>query len=131
METSAFKNPHVRKLRLSPPLEPNELPPHPLLSSLQTQTYLPGDLIAFTNEVLREAIAFTDGVVPTTFKNNGSPKSSLPSVAKVQLLSSDLIKGEMWFARQSYHEDRAGDGTATYHEFEAGLFRNHSPHEKE
>lgn len=129
METSAFKSPATRKLRLQP-LPPSQLPAHPLLAPLQPASHALAAM-PFAHEVLAEAVAFTDTVVPETFQKKGSPKSSDPSHAKVQLLSSDLIKGEAWYARQSEHEDRAERGTATSAEFVAGLFDEHSVHEME
>lgn len=83
----------------------------------------------FAHEILAEAVAFTDSIVPETFQKKGSPKSSDPSTAKVQLLSSDLLKGESWYARHSLHDNAATRGTASYREFEAGLFDQHSIHE--
>lgn len=129
-ETEEFKNRATRKLRMRP-LTPKELPPHPLLEKLQAGQSQPVDLRHFVNEVLEEAIEFSDSVIPSTFQKKGSPKSSPPSTAKVQLLSSELIQGETWFARQSIHENAPLEGTADFEEFENGLYDNHSVNEAE
>ena len=129
MENNEAKDQRTRKLRLQP-LSPNDLPPHPDLKDLQPLNHKV-DLRHFIQEVLNEATDFGDSVIPSTFQNKGSPKSSPPSAAKVQLLSSDLIKSESWFARQSLHENAPLDGTASYDEFEDFIFHDHSKHEKE
>ena len=87
------------------------------------------DLRTFVREVLDEAVHFSDTVVTTNFQKKGGAKSSPPSAAKVKVLSNELIKGEAWFARQSIHENAPLDGTASFDEFEAGLFDDHSPNE--
>lgn len=120
---------HPRKLRLKP-LSPDALPPHPLLKPLQSLNHKL-DLRNFIREVLSEAADFSDSVIPSNFHRQGSPKTSAPSSAKVQLLSSDLIKGESWFARQSVHENAPLEGTASYDEFEDFLFFDHSKYEME
>ena len=38
---------------------------------------------------------------------------------------------ESWFARESLHENKAEEGTATWEEFDHGLRVDHSQHEKE
>lgn len=126
METTDFKATSTRKLRLAP-LQPSALPAHPSLPTSSSSV----SLSAFVCEVLNEALAFSDTIIPTTFQNKGSPKSSAPSTAKVQLLTSDVLKGETWFARRSEHKDAAVDGSASYQEFEDGLYCNHSVHEME
>ena len=118
----------TRKLRLQP-LKPEELPTHPELASLQDKRSSDVDLRTFVREVLDEAVNFSDSVIPSNFQKKGSSKSSPPSSAKVSVLSSDLIRGETWFARQSVHENAPLDGSASFDEFEAGLFDNHSENE--
>ena len=128
METDGFKSQQTRKLRLRP-FSPRELPANPVLASAQDEPKQTVELKPFIHEVLTEAVDFSDSVVPTTFQKKGSPKSSGISTAKVQLLSSDLISGEAWFARQSEHEDAPTNGTASYAEFENGLYHQHSLNE--
>jgi len=127
METNDFKAPATRKLRLAP-LQPSALPAHPALANSGSSS-ASVSLAAFVREVLDEALAFSDSVMPSTFQKKGSPKSSAPAAAKVQLLSSDVLKGEAWFARRSEHVDGARDGSASFAEFERGLFHDHSVHE--
>lgn len=127
-QTDASKTPATRKLRLRP-LKPQDLPVHPSLASLQSHRSQDVDLRTFVREVLDEAVNFSDSVVPSNFQKKGSSRSSPPSAAKVKLLSSDLMKGESWFARQSVHENAPLEGTASFDEFEAGLFDNHSQNE--
>jgi hypothetical protein len=140
METNDFHSASRRRLRLTP-LPISELPAHSLLASQQS-TASP-TLRSFITEVLSEAIAFSDTIVPTQFKRKGSPKSSSPSTAQVQLLTcddlklvgsskgNDTSKTEAWFARQSTHVDKAETGTASWEEFVDGLMRDHSVHEME
>jgi hypothetical protein len=136
METNDFHSASKRRLRLKP-LPISDLPSHPIFAAHQSGSS--PTLQSFVNEVLSEAIAFSDTIIPTQFKSKGSPKSSDPSTAKVQLLTCDDIvqvgvkgeKTEPWFARHSVHEDLAKHGTATYEEMVAGLMRNHSVHEME
>lgn len=127
-ETDAFKDSATRKLRLKP-LQPKDLPAHPSLSSLQSGRGKDVDLRVFVREVLDEAVYFSDSVMPSNFQKRGSSKSSLPSSAKVKVLANELFKGENWFARQSVHENAPLEGTASFDEFEAGQFDNHSQNE--
>lgn len=129
METEGFKSPKTRKLRLKP-LLPSDLPSHSQLASLQSAGKQI-DIQAFIREVLTEAVDFTDSLLHETFQKKGSPKSSPPSTAQVQLLQSDLMKGETWFARHSTHVNAAQQGTANYAEFEEALLREHSVKEAE
>ena len=108
-------------------LTPDQLPAHPTLSTAQSQQKV--ELKKFARQVLEEAIEFSDAVIPSTFQKKGSPRPSPPSTAQVQMLSSDLIKGESWCARQSVHENAPLDGTASYAELEEILFHDHSEHE--
>jgi len=124
METNGFRAPSTRKLRLAS-LPPSALPGHPLLEGSGSLA----SLSEFVCEVLDEALAFSESAIPTTFQPKGSLKNSSPSTAKVQLLSSDVLKGEAWFARRSEHKDVPSEGTASYQEFENGLYYNHSVHE--
>ena len=120
----------TRRLRLKS-LDPTELPSHPALQSLQSSTRSSTpDLSSFIRDVLSEGLHFADSVLPTSFKDRGSPKASPPSAAKVQISAAD-IRGDTWFARQSVHENAPLDGTASYDEFEEGLFHYHSDHEME
>lgn len=125
-ETNDFKSRATRKLRLQP-LPISTLPPHPLCQKLQSSSSV--DLKAFVHEVLSEAVEFSDTVVESTFRKRGSPKKSPPSTAKVQIFDCDLISGEAWFARQSIHENAPLAGTASFDEFEKGLFDDHSKNE--
>ncbi|KAI9663458.1 MAG: hypothetical protein M1831_002467 [Alyxoria varia] len=126
METTYAQSSGQRRLRMQP-LTPEQLPPHPTLSTAQSQQNV--DLTKFAREVLEEALEFSDTVIASTFQKKGSPRPSPPSTANVQLLSSDLIKGESWCARQSVHENAPLDGTASYDELEGVLFHDHSEHE--
>jgi hypothetical protein len=136
METNDFHSASERRLRLKP-LPLSDLPSHPLLTSHQSTTS--PSLQPFILEVLAEAISFSDSIVPTQFKSKGSPKSSEPSTAKVQLLTCDDIvqagvkgeKTEPWFARHSVHEDAPKHGTTTFEEMVHGLMRDHSKNEME
>lgn len=128
METSDLKRQATRKLRLRP-LHIAELPAHPTLQSIQSKRSRTVDLKCFVHEVLTEGVDFSDSVIPSNFQKRGSLKSSPPSTAKVQLLSCDLIQGESWFARQSVHENAPLEGTASWDEFEQGLYDDHSQHE--
>lgn len=128
METEGFKSPATRKLRLRP-LKPTDLPKHPYLEKLQSGQSKPVDLKDFVREVLNEAVDFSDSVIESTFHRRGSPKKSPPCAAKVQLFDCDLISGEAWFARQSIHENAPLQGTASFEEFEKGLFDDHSKNE--
>lgn len=119
-----------RRLRLRP-LNVSDLPPHPGLAEAQRQRSKPVDLKAFVHEVLTEGVEFSDSVIPSSFHKRGSPKASPPSTAKVQLLTSDLIKGESWFARQSVHSNEPVNGSASWEEFEQGLYDSHSIREME
>ena len=142
METNDFHSASRRRLRLTP-LPLPELPAHPILASQQSSPFTTPSLRNFIIEVLLEALAFSDTIVPTQFKRKGSPKSSSPSTAPVQLLTcddlklvgsskgNDTSKTEAWFARQSTHVDRAEAGTASWEEFVEGLLREHSVHEME
>lgn len=120
----------ARRLRLQP-LRLSQLPAHPVLSPSQSQRANPIDLKTFVHEILTEGVEFSDAVIPASFHKHGSPKASPPSTAKVQLLSCDLVKGETWFARQSLHKNASLDGTASWDEFEQGLYDNRTIHEME
>ncbi|KAL9092456.1 MAG: hypothetical protein Q9159_000803 [Coniocarpon cinnabarinum] len=120
------QQPATRKLRLRP-LKVSDLPSHPSLASLQSNSNV--GLRDFVREVLTEAVDFSDNVIPSTFQKKGSERKSPPSTAKVQVLSSELLRGEAWFARQSVHENAPLDGTASWDEFEAGLFDDHAENE--
>ena len=128
VKTDDFKNQATRKLRLKP-LKPHDIPSHPILASAQTARSSAPELRDFVREVLKEAVDFSDSVIPSTFQTKSSSRKSPPSAAKVKLLSSGLIQGESWFARQSVHEDAPLDGSASWDEFEQGLFDNHSQNE--
>lgn len=128
-ETTAFHNPQTRRLRLQP-LPTNTLPPHSLLSNTTSTT----NLTDFLTEILNETISFTDTLMHTEFRAKNKPTTSSPSTAPVQLLTFDLMqesngKGETWFGRRSIHEDAAKDGSASWAEFENGLFHDHSVNE--
>ena len=128
LDRVASKPQATRKIRLRP-LKVHELPPHPALASVQQDRSKNIDLRNFVREVLTEAVDFSDGVIPSNFQRKSSSKKSPGSTAKVTLLSSDLMQGETWFARQSVHENAPIDGTASWDEFESGLFDNHAENE--
>lgn len=128
-ETAAFHDPNKRLLKLSP-LPPYKLPAHPLLASKQTQSGQP-TLRTFVTELLTEAVAFSDSIVPNQFRMKSSSKSSAPAKADVAVLSCDSLVDGTWFARQSLHEDKAEVGTASWSEFVNGLCMDHSKHEAE
>ncbi|TKA78947.1 hypothetical protein B0A49_02088 [Cryomyces minteri] len=117
---------HLRALR------PHDLPAHPLLSPYQTATS--PDLSTFMTSILSDATTFMDTTLPSTFRP-GAVKSSLPSAARVQLLSREISAGEgkaeAWFARRSTHTPQPSSGNASFAEFEAGLLDEHSLHESE
>ncbi|TKA82219.1 hypothetical protein B0A49_00404 [Cryomyces minteri] len=117
---------HLRALR------PHDLPAHPLLSPYQTATS--PDLSTFMTSILSDATTFMDTTLPSTFRP-GAVKSSLPSAARVQLLSREISAGEgkaeAWFARRSTHTPQLSSGNASFAEFEAGLLDEHSLHESE
>lgn len=111
-------------------------------------------LVFFLKEVLEEALQFVNDTVPSTFREGGL-KASQPATAKVKLLNrdisstelseipwpasriprqpskGDLESGEAWFARISRHENRAGEGTASFEELDWGLRVDHSEHERD
>lgn len=143
METNDFHSSSARLLRLKA-LPLSSLPPHPLIipSALTNLQSVPAgtrasngagqpDLRAFTAELLREAVNFADKVIPETFATKGKPKPSTPATAPVQMLASDVMTGEYWIARRSLHENAASRGTASFDEFVAGLYNDHSQHEQE
>lgn len=129
-ETQDFHSPKTRKLRLQP-LHISALPMHPSFTATTIEKTSHPPLRAFVLEVLAEAVAFSDEIVPQQFQKRGEPKPSQPSVAWVQVLGSDLLQGESWFARRSVHVDEAGLGSAGWGEFVGGLFEEHSLHEAE
>lgn len=115
----------------------NSLPIHPALAptiSAQNNGEAPQDpdrLLNFAQNLLAEAIAFTDDYLPREFTSK-STKSSPGSSAKVELLEHTRNKSgneETWFARRSRHVDQAESGTATFAELDAGLRHEHSLHE--
>ena len=126
--TNSANGDRRRRLRLKP-LKPQDLPQHPSLAALQSGRSNNVDLRNFVQEVLTEAVEFADRVVPSNFQKKGGSKPSPPSNAKVKVLSSSLMQDEHWFARQSIHENAPIDGTASFDEFEAGIFDNHSVNE--
>ena len=111
-------------------------------------------LALFLKEIVDEALKFVNDIVPSTFQE-GAFKASKPAIAKVkplnrnisctelskipwstfeiprQISNGDLDSGEAWFARTSQHENRAGEGTASFEEFDWGLRVDHSEHERE
>lgn len=128
-ETDAFRSPRTRRIRLQPQ-DVASLPPHPLLQNSSSTS----SCTSFCTEVLNEAIEFSDVLMHTEFQAKNKPAKADPSAAHVQLLTLDLLqesngKGETWFGRRSIHEDASTTGTASYTEFENGLFHNHSENE--
>lgn len=130
-------------LRLRP-LSIDNLPSHPSLAppagpSQQNAIVKVGP---FIKSALDEATAFIDHTVPSTF-HQGNAKASLPSSAKVTLLSRNIKaselpeplnlggRGEAWFSRRSKHANIQGHGTANVTEFDVGLRQEHSKHEAE
>lgn len=124
------------------PLKPSELPAHPTLASLQT-TGGPPELTTFLATILEEAHNFITGYLPTNFKVKGRNRPSPPSTASVELLEHEISAhdlpedgrtmgaSEVWFARESIHENKAERGTASWEEFDQGLRADHSQHEKD
>lgn len=119
-----------RRLRLKA-LDLSQLPHHPGLAPTQSERATTNDLQTFVHDILTEGVEFSDSVIPSSFHKRGSPKASGISTAKVQLLECTLVKGETWFGRQSLHENAAVEGSASWDEFEQGLFDNRSVHEME
>lgn len=118
-------------------LSPSQLPAHPDLASLQGSEQ--PEIHTFITDILNEASSFMTDYLPAHFSIKDRSKSSPPAKATVQLLAhqisaQDLGSGyadEAWFARTSLHENKKETGTATWDEFEAGLFDDHSIHESE
>ncbi|KAF2142106.1 uncharacterized protein K452DRAFT_287314 [Aplosporella prunicola CBS 121167] len=116
-------------------LTPADIPPHPAIKPVSEHEV---ELYSFLKSVLDEAVAFTDSIVPATFRE-GAAKASAPSSAKVKLLSRDIKASELptsgrnesWFARRSIHKNERTGGTADIAEFDEGLRDQHSKHEME
>lgn len=108
----------------------------------------------FLLALLAEAITFVDDILPITFRPK-STQSNPPATASIdisqRMISAEEISkipfteanvprkssrtrqsyGEAWFARKSTHANRTERGTADWKEFENGLRRDHSQHERE
>lgn len=122
-------------------LNASQLPSHPSLSSQQQN---PPELQSFLTSALTEGRTFVHSYLPENFTLKGSDKQSPPSKAQVKLYSHDITAAnlpeevrkagggnEAWFARTSVHDNVAQEGTASWEEFDSGLRKNHSQHEKD
>ena len=111
-------------------------------------------LAPFLTALLTEATTFVDSTLPFVFHRK-STKTNPPAIASIQVLqcmisaeeiskipwkeaniprkSSRLRQtyGEAWFARQSTHQNKAATGTASWTEFDEGLRKEHSEHERQ
>ncbi|KAF2161725.1 hypothetical protein M409DRAFT_69536 [Zasmidium cellare ATCC 36951] len=123
-------------------LPPAQLPHHPDLASLQSGGS-PHELGDFVHAILEEGQQFMTGYLPKHFKVKDTHKHSPPSKATVELLHHQISahdlpqegrtqgRSESWYARSSIHENAAKHGTASWEEFDAGLRKDHSQHEKD
>lgn len=128
-------------LRLDP-LPFSSLPSNSTLSQGQEHTSR-RTLEKFLTSVLSEAHTLISDTIPRTFKADPKLRSSSPSTAKVQLLTSsissnrsntttsagDAGKQDYWVCRKSVHTDQAQKGSASWAEFQEGLRTNHSENE--
>lgn len=122
----------------------HQLPSHPSLASSRKEGG-PG-IHAFASSALEEADTFMTTYLPKNFEKKGADKWSAPAKAPVTLLQRDISSGEIpkekvagestggaetehWFARESLHENKAEEGTASWEEFDHGLRVDHSQHE--
>jgi hypothetical protein len=104
-----------------------ELPSHPELAEKQSK---PVGALEFIERALDEALTLVDKAIPESFKEHGQ-RTSPPSAAKVRSFAGNYPAGaEDWFFRSSVHKDEDAAGTATFSQFDDGLRKNHSTHEK-
>ena len=127
------------------PLASRQLPAHQALPSAGDESR--PDIHAFASAALEEGNAFMTTYLPHKFSVKSSAKWSPPSNAPVKLLAHDISASELpkdtvaaapegasvesWFARESLHENKAQNETASWEEFDNGLRVNHSQHEME
>lgn len=126
------------------PLAVSQLPAHSKLPSEGSER---PEIHAIAAAALEEGNAFMTTYLPHKFSVKSEGKWSPPSNAPVKLYSHDISSselpkdtvaaapsngdGESWFARESLHENKAADETASWSEFDNGLRVNHSQHEME
>lgn len=111
-------------------------------------------LVPFLTALLTEATSFIDSTLPKTFRPKGT-KTNPPATASIEVLqrmisAEEISKipwkeaniprkssrarqsyGEAWFARRSTHQNKQAHGTADWREFDEGLRKEHSEHERE
>ena len=125
------------------PLASRQLPSHHALSSEESRP----DIHAFASAALEEGNAFMTTYVPHKFSVKSPAKWAPPSNAPVKLLARDISASELpkdtvaaapqgagsesWFARESLHENKSQNETASWEEFDNGLRVDHSKHEME
>ena len=111
-------------------------------------------LVPFLTALLTEATNFIDSTLPKSFhpksKKNNPPATasievlqrmiSAEEISKIPWTESNIPRkssrarhgyGEAWFARRSIHQNKRAVGTADWREFDEGLRKQHSEHERE
>lgn len=120
-------------------LDPAQLPAHPDLAPLQISASALPDIELFITDILNEASSFMTDYIPQHFAIKDRSKTSPPAKATIQLLAHEIsaqqlgpgAHDEFWYARTSLHESKKEPGTASWAEFEAGLYDDHSLHESQ
>lgn len=115
-----------------------------LLSDLPSHPDLPGDRVDaahFLKQVLDEsgpalAAIFDDGPSVKVLSEKASPPADTRvTLRKSNVAFEDLKRaestGESWVSRESTHVAKAEKWSASYAEFEEGLFNNHMKYEQE
>lgn len=127
------------------PLAPRQLPAHKAFTSPDEESR--PEIHAIASAALEEANAFMTTYLPHKFTVKSDGKWAPPSNAPVKLLARDItaselpkdtvakapqgVTSESWFARESLHENKSQNETASWEEFDNGLRVDHSQHEKD
>lgn len=170
---SSVSRPELGNLVRLIPLSLDDLPYHPALDIQNKNSSNSAELAqvqhshdpnsnrpslsSFLAAVLSEATTFVDTTLPATFEE-GSEKSSAPSISKVRILKRNVTPaelssvpwsssriarrrvdekskaggdGEAWFARMSLHPNRKEEGTADVEELDEAVRVEHNEHERE